>query len=54
MGSSGTWRYCTLNLLGPVEAFLAYFFPVTEIQTFKELVSLEETSKSLIKCLHKQ
>ena len=34
---------------GPVEAFLAFFFPATEIQAFKEHVSLKETA---IKCLH--
>ena len=42
------------SLLGPVEMFLMYFFPVTEIQAFKELVSLKETTKSLLKHLHKQ
>ena len=35
-----------LNLLGPVKAVLACFFPVTQIQAFKELVSLEKTTKS--------
>jgi len=37
--------YGILNLLGPVEAFLACFFTVTEIlvQAFKQFVSLENT-----------
>jgi len=29
-----------------VEVFLAFFFPVADIEAFKELSSLEETTKS--------
>ena len=36
----------SINLLGPMEAYLVYVFLVTEVQAFKELVSLEETTKS--------
>ena len=42
LGHSDTVK---LNLLGTVEAFLAFFaffFPVMEIEAFKELVSLGE------------